>query len=72
MYPNPCSSLIFIKSSTVFQKIVLYDLCGRKIYQTYVTKQEVPLPKLLDGIYILTALSDDDKVIGREKIVVRN
>jgi spore coat protein H len=72
VYPNPCSSIIYFKSSINFQKINLFDLCGRKIYQTYVTKQEVLLPKLLDGIYILIALSDDDKVIGREKFVVRN
>ncbi|MGB4820714.1 MAG: CotH kinase family protein [Saprospiraceae bacterium] len=72
VYPNPCSSLIFIKSSTVFQKIALYDLCGRKMYQAYVTNQEVPLTKLLDGIYILVALNEEEKVIGREKIVVRN
>jgi len=72
VYPNPCSSLIFIKSSTVFQKIALYDLCGRKMYQAYVTNQEVPLPKMLDGIYILVALNEEEKIVGREKIVIRN
>ena len=54
-YPNPVSNgKIYLTSKTALDKeIVVFDVLGKKVYQTIVSSKEVNLSNLLPGVYII-------------------
>lgn len=54
-YPNPVSNgKIYLTSKTALDKeIVVFDVLGKKVYQTVVSSKEVNLSNLLPGVYII-------------------
>lgn len=72
MYPNPSNGMITIQmnsNSTIYNpKIVVYDIKGILVYETSFQNNEnqfeksLSLQNLSNGIYLLTILSDNEKL----------
>ena len=72
LYPNPSNGMITIQmnsNSTIYNpKIVVYDIKGILVYETSFQNNEnqfeksLSLQNLSNGIYLLTILSDNEKL----------
>jgi hypothetical protein len=53
-------------------QVEIRDLLGRKVHSEQLdgTEQLIPLNRLQSGVYLVLVL-DDEKVLGREKLVVK-
>jgi hypothetical protein len=70
IYPNPTKDIINIKSNKVISSLMLFDLTGKKVFDTQqVINNQVFIGELLSGIYLMrTKDSEENSVV--KKIVV--
>jgi GH25 family lysozyme M1 (1,4-beta-N-acetylmuramidase) len=64
IYPNPASDIINIKSENnlILNKLILYDLNGRKIKEKQGTNlNKIKISELTSGIYLLKVVSNENK-----------
>lgn len=58
VYPNPSSKTLTITSNEVISLIEIFDITGKKIYETNKT-EEINIESLTNGVYILKVYSND-------------
>lgn len=73
IYPNPSNGSLHINTKSVLEKLTVYDLSGRKVFQTNATATidetysfEIPLKK---GIYLIEIETQENKVITKKWVV---
>jgi len=67
IYPNPVSDILYFDTDQEINKVILFDMLGRKIIEQNNTKN-ISVSDLQKGSYILKLFSD--KGVQTEKIVV--
>jgi len=67
IYPNPVSDILYFDTSQEINKVLLFDILGRKMIEQSNTKN-ISVSDLQKGNYILKLFSD--KGVQTEKIVV--
>jgi len=67
MYPNPVSDILYFNTEQNINKVILFDMLGRKIIEQNNVKN-LSVPDLQKGSYILKLFSD--KGVQTEKVVV--
>ncbi|MFD2601634.1 Ig-like domain-containing protein [Flavobacterium suzhouense] len=68
VYPNPAQTVITLQSTTIISKVVIYTADGRKVIEANETT--IDISSLPQGLYMLTATSDEGKTITRK--IVKN
>ncbi|PZR20492.1 MAG: hypothetical protein DI539_10600 [Flavobacterium psychrophilum] len=66
VYPNPAQTVITLQSAAVISKVVIYTADGRKVIESNETT--IDITALPQGIYMLTATSDEGKTINKKII----
>jgi hypothetical protein len=51
--PNPTNGILIIKGEYNLQKVMVYDLCGKILFETDVKDNKVDLSNLNDGLYLV-------------------
>ncbi|UPT69006.1 MAG: T9SS type A sorting domain-containing protein [Sphingobacteriales bacterium JAD_PAG50586_3] len=72
VFPNPAQDLVTIKLPPSYNQAILdiYNLTGQLIAQKLITtSQLIPISELGNGVYIFV-FQNEDKVIGRHRVVV--
>ncbi len=61
LYPNPSNGIINIKNpdNIIFDKIIIYDLYGKIVYEDNRNVLEINVEKLVSGFYTLQLLVDE-------------
>jgi alpha-tubulin suppressor-like RCC1 family protein len=60
IYPNPTNSNLTIKANNfTFDKIIIVDLAGKKVFETNGNSTSVNVENLADGMYIIKAFSEE-------------
>jgi len=67
MYPNPVSDILYFNTDQEINKVILFDMLGRKIIEQKSVKN-ISVSDLQKGSYILKLFSD--KGVHTEKVVV--
>lgn len=57
IYPNPCQDILHVRSESPIDKILLFDLSGKKVLESYATS--IHLEKLQMGTYMIRIFSGD-------------
>lgn len=60
IYPNPVLSDLHIKTGKKIKDLQIFDVSGKRVYQT--TQTDLNLNFLLKGIYIITITTSDNKI----------
>lgn len=70
LYPNPVSSgKIYITSKSNENKsIVIFDVLGKKVFQTLLTTKELNIASLSPGVYIIK-IEEGDATATRKLII---
>src|SRR5690606_37686169 len=68
VHPNPVSDLLYFDANTTIEKIIVFDLSGRKIMEQNQVNT-ISVSNLQKGNYILKIFSD--KGVQTEKIIVK-
>lgn len=70
-YPNPAQDALFIEAPELWQELRIFDISGRIVHRTSLSKQEsmVSLDLLRSGTYIVEL--SDGTVIQRERLIVK-
>jgi len=53
IYPNPASDMIQITSNSRIRSIVLMDLLGKELPLSFISKNQIDVSSLSEGIYLL-------------------
>ncbi len=53
IYPNPSTGIYYIESNTILNDLTIYDLMGRKVYNSSSNKNIIDLSSQAEGIYLL-------------------
>ncbi len=71
-YPNPTHESLFFESTEVIDNITIYDLNGTEVKAIHPnsTKDEIQIPELSSGVYLLRAISINGKVINQRVIKI--
>ncbi|WP_318641357.1 T9SS type A sorting domain-containing protein [Flavobacterium ardleyense] len=69
-YPNPATNgKIFIASkSNTAKEIAIYDVLGKKVFQTLSSAKEINISSLTPGVYIIK-IKEDDSTATRKLII---
>ncbi len=76
LFPNPTSGKLILELSeteSTATKIQLIDMLGRVVFQQkleQITRQQFDIQQLTAGVYTCQLLSDEQQVVGTQKIVV--
>jgi hypothetical protein len=71
IYPNPVSGMLYVETGTDKPTdLILLDVTGKQIIHQYLNenKNEIKLPKILDGIYFIK-LMVNNQIIHYQKII---
>jgi hypothetical protein len=70
VYPNPATDLVTIKSSSLVQVVSaeLYDMNGKRVYESAVVNETISIQSLADGTYILLA-KDSEGTLSTHKLI---
>ena len=66
LFPNPTDSQLTINSDKIF-KVEVYDLMGRKMFETNSTS--IDFTELKTGIYLVNLYDEGDKIVSTYKVV---
>ena len=71
IYPNPTDGLLYIRSNSTINKVVVTDLTGKVVMDVYGGSDEVELDlsSYAQGIYVLNIVTDNDVLV--EKVVLK-
>ncbi len=69
-YPNPVTNgKIFISSkSSTAKDVAIYDVLGKKVFQTLSSAKEINISSLTPGVYIIK-IKEDDNTATRKLII---
>jgi hypothetical protein len=67
VFPNPASETIFINSSISIEKLELYDILGKRVFETKETS-EVKVNNLQKGLYLLKLYSEN--AVTTKKVMI--
>lgn len=71
VYPNPTHSDLFLETNMDFESITIHDFLGKELQRTIqVNNGFIDLPNLSAGVYFLSLISDEGKIVKRERFVV--
>lgn len=62
VYPNPAKDFVTVKSKTSIQKLGLYSLEGKKLWEGNGSSDKISLTGLAEGVYVLSATFSDGSV----------
>ena len=68
LYPNPASNTLHLESDIEHGQMSIYDLTGRKVYQSDYQTQ-ISVADLNNGLYFLHVITDDGQVINQKFII---
>ena len=70
VYPNPASDIVTIKSSSLAQVVSaeLYDMNGKRVYESAVVNETISIQSLAQGTYILLA-KDSEGTLSTHKLI---
>lgn len=71
IYPNPCSDYLFIESINPIQKIEMWDVSGKLIFNLYREGNRIDLQSVASGIYQVRCTEENGK-IHLQKVVVNH
>ena len=79
VYPNPADNQFHIEGDALFNRklsLSMYDMSGREVYQNLNLQTDgnsvtIHISQLPKGYYSLKLTSDQNKVIGYTKVMVR-
>ncbi|WKK66520.1 T9SS type A sorting domain-containing protein [Lutimonas zeaxanthinifaciens] len=66
LFPNPTDSQLTINSDEIF-KVEVYDLQGRKMFETNSTS--IDFTELKTGIYLVNLYDEGDKIVSTYKVI---
>ena len=66
VYPNPTDSRLTINSDKIF-KVEVYDLNGRKMFET--DRSSIDFSQLKMGIYLVNLYDDNDRIVSTYKVI---
>jgi len=66
LYPNPTGSELTINSDKIF-KVVVFDLNGRKVFETKSTS--IDFSELKTGIYLVNLYDDINRLVSTYKVI---
>ena len=66
VYPNPTDSRLTIDSDKIF-KVEVYDLNGRKMFET--DRSSIDFSQLKMGIYLVNLYDDNDRIVSTYKVI---
>jgi len=72
VYPNPAKDNITIKTNQLNGgNLYIYDIMGRELTGKQINNDEtiVDISSLNSGIYVLKAISKDNKIVGNRKFI---
>ncbi|WP_369385208.1 T9SS type A sorting domain-containing protein [Jejuia pallidilutea] len=73
MYPNPTANKFTIAFDDIFniERIEIYNILGKRVYQKTLKSSilEVENTGLITGVYLVKAISDNNKVYHSKLIV---
>jgi len=73
LFPNPAGNSITINSQAVINKVSIYDVCGREVFQEKLnvnnSSVSLNIASISNGIYFVRVFSNSG-IIGEEKIIV--
>ncbi len=69
-YPNPATNgKIFIASkSNIAKEVAIYDVLGKKVFQTTSSSKEINISSLSPGVYIIK-IKENDNTATRKLII---
>ena len=70
LYPNPVSNMlnVSISENTEIIQTCIFDLMGRRVWQSGFTKQ-IPVGNLNDGLYFISLTTAQGQVITQKFII---
>ena len=70
IYPNPVSDMLYFETAdTVIEKVIIFDLSGRKVIEQNNSTDNISLSHLQKGNYLIKIFSN--KGVQTEKIIVK-
>ncbi len=73
IYPNPAQDFVSVELPKNISKaqLAIYNLTGQLVLQKQIMQpnQQIPITELGNGVYIFV-IQNEDKVIGRQRVVV--
>ncbi|MFD1314246.1 T9SS type A sorting domain-containing protein [Namhaeicola litoreus] len=66
VYPNPTDSRLTINSDKIF-KVEVYDLYGRKMFET--DRSSIDFSQLKMGIYLVNLYDNNDRIVSTYKVI---
>ncbi|MBC5838427.1 T9SS type A sorting domain-containing protein [Flavobacterium muglaense] len=71
LYPNPVSNgKVYISTKNDLEKeIIIFDLLGKKIFQTMLNSRELNIPNISPGVYIIKI--SENNASATRKLIVR-
>ena len=68
LYPNPVSSVLHLEGDFENGQVCLYDIVGRKVYQSEY-QHEISVSNLNDGLYFIQIITAEGQVINQKFII---
>lgn len=53
LYPNPAVDNIYVENLNEIERVVIYNLWGRKVYESKMNGKKIPIKNLKNGIYLM-------------------
>jgi hypothetical protein len=73
LFPNPAGNSLTINSQTFINKVSIYDVCGREVFQEKLNVDNnsvgLNISSISNGVYFVRVFSNSG-IIGEEKIIV--
>jgi hypothetical protein len=71
LYPNPVSNgKVYISTKNDLEKeIIIFDLLGKKVMQTFISSKELNISSLNSGVYIIRIT--EENASATRKLIVR-
>ncbi len=67
LYPNPTSGILNIEGASPINKVVIYDLLGRSVFETLPTSEKVQIDmnNLKAGVYLASITSEGKRIVRK-------
>lgn len=67
LYPNPANKIVTISTNnnTVIDKIIVYNLLGKKVIESTTNTNTITVENLAQGVYIIEAYSGEQKMVSK-------
>ena len=69
LFPNPTKDKLSINSEYIISNIEIFDIYGRKVFETKETNTEIDVSNLNKGIYFMRITDSSDKTTIKKFVV---